>query len=217
MKRRFQDRTDAGRLLARNLTHYADRNDVLVLGMPRGGVPVAFEVAKSLRAPLDVFIVRKLGVPGHEELALGAIASGGIRVLNDVVIRATPISDEVIDRVTAREGIELERRELAYRGHQGAPSVIGKTIILVDDGIATGSTMLAAVAALKRQKPARIVVASPAAPMDCCDELRQMVDELVVIVRPDPFYSVGHSYEVFDQTTDEEVQDLLRNARCPTP
>jgi putative phosphoribosyl transferase len=185
------------------------------LGMPRGGVPVAFEVAKSLRAPLDVFVVRKLGIPGHEELAMGAIASGGIRILNGVVIRSTPISDEVIDMVTARERIELERRELAYRGHQGAPKVIGKTVILVDDGIATGSTMLAAVAALKQQKPARIVAGAPAAPMDCCDELRQMVDELVVIARPDPFYSVGQSYEVFGQTTDEEVQDLLRNTRCP--
>jgi putative phosphoribosyl transferase len=212
MKRRFQDRADAGRLLARKLSHYADRNDVLVLGMPRGGVPVAFEVAKSLRAPLDVFIVRKLGVPGHEELAMGAIASGGIRVLNDAVIRSTPISDEVIDRVTARERIELERRELTYRGDLGAPSVIGKTIILVDDGIATGSTMLAAVAALRQQKPARLVAGAPAAPIDCCDVLRQMVDELVVIVRPNPFYSVGHSYEVFGQTTDEEVQELLTNS-----
>jgi putative phosphoribosyl transferase len=214
--RRFQDRADAGRLLAKKLSHYADRNDVLILGMPRGGVPVAFEVAKSLRAPLDVFMVRKLGVPGHEELAMGAIASGGIRVLNDVVIRSTPISDEVIYRVTVRERIELERRELAYRGHQGAPTVIGKTVILVDDGIATGSTMLAAVAALKQQKPARIVAGAPAAPIDCCDELRQMVDELVVIARPDPFYSVGQWYEVFGQTTDEEVKGLLRNTRCPT-
>jgi putative phosphoribosyl transferase len=212
--RRFHDRADAGRWLAKKLSHYANRNDVLILGMPRGGVPVAFEVAKSLRAPLDVFIVRKLGVPGHEELAMGAIASGGIRVLNDAVIRSTPISDEVIDRVTVRERIELERRELAYRGHQGAPTVIGKTVILVDDGIATGSTMLAAVAALKQQKPARIVAGAPAAPLDCCDELRQMVDELVVITRPDPFYSVGQSYEVFGQTTDEEVQDLLTNTRC---
>jgi putative phosphoribosyl transferase len=217
MKRPFQDRADAGRLLARRLSHYADRNDVLVLGMPRGGVPVAFEVAKSLRAPLDVFIVRKLGVPGREELAMGAIASGGIRVLNEVVIRSTTISDDIIDRVTVRERIELERRELAYRGHQGAPSVIGKTIILVDDGIATGSTMLAAVAALKQQKPTRIVAGAPAAPIDCCDELRQMVDELVVIARPDPFYSVGQSYEIFRQTTDEEVQELLTNSRCPAP
>jgi putative phosphoribosyl transferase len=207
--RRFHDRADAGRLLAEKLRHYADRDDVLILGMARGGVPVAFEVAKSLRAPLDVFIVRKLGVPGHEELAMGAIASGGVRVLNDVVIRSTAIQNEVIDRVTVRERIELERRELAYRGHQGTPAVAGKTVILVDDGIATGSTMLAAVAALKQQKPARIVAGAPAAPMDCCDELRQMVDEFVVIARPDPFYSVGHSYEVFGQTTDEEVQDLL--------
>jgi putative phosphoribosyl transferase len=211
--RRFHDRADAGRLLAKKLGHYAGRSDLLILGMPRGGVPVAFEVAKSLPAPLDVFIVRKLGVPGHEELAMGAIASGGIRVLNDAVIRSTAISDEVIDMVTARERIELERRELAYRGHPGTPTVTGKTVILVDDGIATGSTMLAAVAALRQQKPARIVAGSPAAPIDCCDELRQMVDELVVIARPDPFYSVGQSYEVFGQTTDEEVQDLLISSR----
>jgi putative phosphoribosyl transferase len=216
MIRRFHDRTDAGRLLAKKLSHYADRTDVLILGMPRGGVPVAFEVAKSLRAPLDVFIVRKLGVPGHEELAMGAIASGGVRVLNDAVIRSTPISDKVIDIVTEKERIELERRELAYRGYHGAPAVTGKTVILVDDGIATGSTMLAAIAALKQQKPARIVAGAPAAPMDCCDVLRQWVDELVVIARPDPFYSVGQSYEVFGQTTDEEVQELLKNTSAPS-
>jgi putative phosphoribosyl transferase len=211
MARRFQDRTDAGRLLAKKLSHYADRKDVLILGMPRGGVPVAFEVAKSLRVPLDVFIVRKLGVPGHEELAMGAIASGGIRVLNDTVIRSTRISEAVIDAVTERERVELERRELAYRGHRSTPVVREKTVILVDDGIATGSTMLAAVAALKQQQPARIVVAAPAAPVESCDELQQVVDELVVIARPDPFYSVGQSYEIFGQTSDEQVQELLRD------
>jgi putative phosphoribosyl transferase len=190
-----------------------DRKDIVVLGMPRGGVPVAFEVAQSLRVPLDVFIVRKLDVPGQEELAMGAIASGGIRVLNDVVIRSKRISEAVIDAVTERERIELDRRELAYRGHRAAPIVRGKTVILVDDGIATGSTMLAAVAALKQQPPVRIVVAAPAAPVESCDELQQVVDELVVIVRPDPFYSVGQSYEIFGQISDEEVQKLLRDTR----
>jgi putative phosphoribosyl transferase len=210
MARRFQDRTDAGRLLAKKLGHYAGRNDVVVLGMPRGGVPVAFEVAKSLPAPLDVFVVRKLGVPGHEELAMGAIASGGIRVLNDAVIRSARISEAVIDAVTQRERMEMDRRELAYRGHRSAPMVRDRIAILVDDGIATGSTMLAAVAALRQQQPARIVVAAPAAPVDSCQELQQAVDELVVISRPDPFYSVGQSYEIFGQTSDEEVQELLR-------
>jgi putative phosphoribosyl transferase len=213
MAKLFQDRTDAGRTLAKKLSHYVDRKDIVVLGMPRGGVPVAFEVAQSLRVSLDVFIVRKLGVPGQEELAMGAIASGGIRVLNDVVIRSKRISEAVIDAVTERERIELDRRELAYRGHRAAPIVRGKTVILVDDGIATGSTMLAAVAALKQQQPVRIVVAAPAAPVESCDELQQAVDELVVIVRPDPFYSVGQSYEIFGQISDEEVQKLLRDTR----
>jgi putative phosphoribosyl transferase len=212
MARRFQDRTDAGRLLAKKLGHFVDRNDVVILGMPRGGVPVAFEVAKSLRIPLGVFIVRKLGVPGHEELAMGAIASGGIRVLNDQVIRSKRISEAIIDAVTERERIELERRELAYRGYRSSPMVRHKTVILVDDGIATGSTMLAAVAALKQQQAARIVVGVPAAPSDSCDELQQTVDELVVIARPDPFYSVGQSYEIFGQTSDEEVQKLLQDS-----
>jgi putative phosphoribosyl transferase len=213
MAKLFQDRTDAGRTLAKKLSHYVDRKDIVVLGMPRGGVPVAFEVAQSLRVSLDVFIVRKLGVPGQEELAMGAIASGGIRVLNDVVIRSKRISEAVIDAVTERERIELDRRELAYRGHRAAPIVRGKTVILVDDGIATGSTMLAAVAALKQQPPVRIVVAAPAAPVESCDELQQVVDEVVVIVRPDPFYSVGQSYEIFGQISDEEVQKLLRDTR----
>ena len=213
MAKLFQNRTDAGRTLAKKLSHYADRKDIVVLGMPRGGVPVAFEVAQSLRVPLDVFIVRKLGVPGQEELAMGAIASGGIRILNDVVIRSKRISETVIDAVTERERIELDRRELAYRGHRTAPIVREKTVILVDDGIATGSTMLAAVAALKQQQPRRIVVAAPAAPVESCDELQQAVDELIVIVRPDPFYSVGQSYEIFGQISDEEVQKLLRSTR----
>jgi putative phosphoribosyl transferase len=211
MAKLFQDRSDAGRTLAKKLSHYADGKDIVVLGMPRGGVPVAFEVAQSLRVPLDVFIVRKLGVPGHEELAMGAIASGGIRVLNDMVIHSKRISEAVIDAVTERERIELDRRELAYRGHRTAPMVREKIVILVDDGIATGSTMFAAVAALKQQQPARIVVAAPTAPVESCDELQHAVDELVVVVRPDPFYSVGQSYETFGQIADEEVQKLLQD------
>ena len=209
MATRFQDRTDAGRLLGKQLSRYADRQDVIVLGMPRGGVPVAFEVAKSLRAPLDVFVVRKLGVPGHEELAMGAIASGGIRFLNDSVIRATRIPESIIDVVTERERIELERRELAYRGHRPALMLRQKTVILVDDGIATGSTMFAAVTALQERQPARIVVAAPVAPRESRGELQQTVDEFVVIAQPDPFYSVGHWYQMFGQISDREVQELL--------
>ena len=215
MTRRFQDRVEAGRLLAEKLRHYANRKNVLVLGMARGGVPVAFEVAQLLGVPLDVFIVRKLGVPGHEELAMGAIASGGIRVLNRAIIRSTSISEEALEAVTERERKELDRRAPVYRGDRAAPMVRDKIVILVDDGIATGSTMLAAVAALKQQGPARIVVAAPVAPPDSCAELQEAAHELVVIARPDPFCSVGQCYEVFGQTTDEEVQQLLRNNwRC---
>jgi putative phosphoribosyl transferase len=213
MARRFKDRTDAGRLLAKELGQYVDRSDVLVLGLPRGGVPVAFEVANLLRISLDVFVVRKLGVPGHEELAMGAIATGGVRILNHSVIRSTRIPDHVIDAVTERERIELERRELAYRGDASAPRVRDKTVILVDDGIATGSTMLAAVSSLRQQQPARIIVAAPAAPVETCEELEREVDEVVVISRPEPFYAVGQSYEIFSQTSDEEVRELLRIAK----
>ena len=217
MATRFQNRSEAGKLLAKQLTKYADCRDVLVLGLPRGGVPVGFEVAKALNAPLDVFVVRKLGVPGHEELAMGAIATGGVRILNYAVVRAIGIPDDVIEAVSAREQLELKRRELVYRGDAPAFEVGGRTIILVDDGIATGSTMLAAVTALKQRRPARIVVAAPAAPASSCDELEQAVDEVIVVMRPDPFYAVGQAYEVFGQTSDEEVRDLLsrsKRARC---
>jgi putative phosphoribosyl transferase len=216
MATRFQNRSEAGKLLAKQLTKYADRRDVLVLGLPRGGVPVGFEVAKALKAPLDVFIVRKLGVPGHEELAMGAIADGGIRILNYSVVRAIGIPDNVIEAVSAREQLELKRREFVYRGDAPGFEVGGRTIILVDDGIATGSTMLAAVAALKQRRPARIVVAAPAAPASSCDELEQEVDEVVVVMRPDPFYAVGQAYEVFGQTSDEEVRDLLSRSKRAT-
>jgi predicted phosphoribosyltransferase len=184
-----------------------------VLALPRGGVPVAFEVAKALRAPLDIFLVRKLGVPGHEELAMGAIATGGVRVLNDDVVERLRIPFGVIDSVAANELRELERRELAYRGNRPEPEVQGKTVILVDDGLATGSTMRAAVAALRQQGPARIVVAVPVSAPQTCDEYRMGADEIVCAITPEPFYGVGQWYRDFSQTTDEEVSELLEKAR----
>ena len=208
----FRDRIEAGKRLAAQLTDYADRADVLVLALPRGGVPVAFEVARALRAPLDIFLVRKLGVPGHEELAMGAIATGGVRVLNEDVMSYLRISGEVVDAVAADELRELERRERAYRGDRPAPDVSGQTVILVDDGLATGSTMRAAAAALRRQQPARIVVAVPVSSPQTCDEYRMGVDEIVCAVTPEPFHAVGQWYEDFSQTTDEEVRDLLARA-----
>jgi predicted phosphoribosyltransferase len=208
----FRDRTDAGRQLAAKLAGYADRPAVLVLALPRGGVPVAFEVAKALHAPLDVFLVRKLGLPGHEELAMGAIASGGVRVLNEDVVRDLHIPDDVIDAVTAQERQELERRERIYRGNRPAPRVRGRTVILVDDGLATGSTMRAAVAALRRQKPDRIVVAVPVGAPETCEEFATEADEAVCARTPEPFHAVGLWYRDFSQTTDEEVHDLLQQA-----
>jgi len=214
----FRDRPQAGRLLSRKLRAYADRTDVLVLGLPRGGVPVAFEVAKALRAPLDVFLVRKLGVPGQEELAMGAIAAGGVRVVNDDVVRAMNISARTIDSVAAKEARELVRREHLYRGGQLSPDVAGRTVILVDDGLATGSTMRAAVSALRQKKPRRIVVAVPLAAVQTYEEFRAEVDEIVCFATPEPFFSVGFWYEDFSQTTDEEIRDLLeRAAKEPSP
>jgi len=208
----FRDRSDAGRELARELMAYANRDDVLVLALPRGGVPVAFEVAQALHAPLDVFIVRKLGVPGHEELAMGALATGGVRVLNDDVVDRLGISERVIDMVTAEEEQELRRREQLYRGDRPPIDVRGKTVILVDDGLATGSTMRAAVAALRRQGPARIIVAVPVGAADTCDDFRREADDAVCARTPEPFYAVGLWYENFSQTTDEEVRELLQRA-----
>jgi putative phosphoribosyl transferase len=208
----FRDRTEAGRQLAAKLTAYADRPNVLILALPRGGVPIAFEVAKALHAPLDVFLVRKLGVPGQEELAMGAIASGGVRVLNEDVVRMLPISEEELDAVAAQEQQELERRERSYRGDRSPPNVRGRTVILVDDGLATGSTMRAAVAALRQQGPGYIVVAVPVGAAETCAEFEAEADETICARMPDPFYAVGLWYGDFSQTTDEEVHDLLERA-----
>jgi putative phosphoribosyl transferase len=214
----FRDRTEAGQLLSRKLRRYADRPDVIVLALPRGGVPVAYEVAKALHAPLDAFLVRKLGVPGQEELAMGAIATGGIRVLNEDIVRALNIPPRVIDSVAAKEARELERRGRLYRGDRPAPDVTGRTVILVDDGLATGSSMRAAVAALRQKNPRRIVVAVPVAAAATCREFETEVDEIVCYQTPEPFYSVGLWYEDFSQTTDEEIRQLLeRAAKQPSP
>jgi predicted phosphoribosyltransferase len=208
----FRDRTDAGKYLAAKLAKYANRPDVLILALPRGGVPVAYEVAKQLGAPLDVFLVRKLGVPGYEELAMGALASGGVRVINEDVVRQLDIPAEVIEAVAETEQRELERRERAYRGDRPPPDVKGRIVILIDDGLATGSTMRAAAAALRKQGPARIVVAVPVSSPETCNEFRREVDEVVCAVTPEPFRGVGLWYEDFSQTTDEEVRDLLERA-----
>ena len=210
----FRDRTDAGRRLAERLGEYAGRPGVLVLALPRGGVPVAFEVARALGAPLDVFLVRKLGVPGHEELAMGAIATGGVRVVNESVVRELGIGGEVIDAVAGRERAELERRARAYRGERPAPEVRGRAVILVDDGLATGSTMRAAALAVRRQEPERVVVAAPVAARATCAELLAEVDDVVCAATPEPFYGVGRWYEDFSQTTDEEVRELLARAKA---
>jgi putative phosphoribosyl transferase len=209
---RFRNRMEAGRALAEKLQTYADRGDVLILALPRGGVPVAFEVAEALGAPLDVFIVRKLGLPGHEELAMGAIASGGVRVLNDDVVNYLKIPNSVIDEVTAMEQEELERRERLYRGDRPTQDVGGRTVILVDDGLATGSTMRAAVLALRQRQPARIIVAVPVAPLSTCGEFFKEADDCVCILQPRMLDGVGRWYTDFTQTTDREVQTLLKRA-----
>jgi putative phosphoribosyl transferase len=208
---RFRDRVQAGQLLAERLKPYANRADVLILGLPRGGVPVAYEVAKALHAPLDVCLVRKLGVPTHKELAMGAIASGGVRVLNYDVISWLGISSRTIDEVAAQEFKELQRRDRAYRGDRPQAEIRDRTVILVDDGIATGSTMRAAIAVLKPQHPARLIVAIPVAPPQTCTELKAEVDELVCLLSPPDFYAIGVWYDHFDQTTNEEVRSLLSN------
>jgi putative phosphoribosyl transferase len=208
----FRNRMHAGQVLAEMLQEYGNREDVVVLALPRGGVPVAFEIASALHAPLDVFLVRKLGVPGQEELAMGAIATGGIRVLNNEVVRHLGIPNHVIDSATKAEQRELERRQQAYRGTREPPQVRGRIILFVDDGLATGSTMRAAVTALRQQAPARIVVAVPVAAASTCQEFQEEVDQIICATTPEPFYGVGQWYEDFSQTTDEEVRDLLDRA-----
>jgi putative phosphoribosyl transferase len=212
MKTRFLNRTEAGQLLAETLSTYANRDDVLVLALPRGGVPVAAEVAKKLKVPLDVFVVRKLGLPGHPELGFGAIASGGVRVFNGEVMNSLRIPDEVVNAVSAEELIELQRRERAYRDNRSAPEVEGKTIILVDDGIATGSTMFAAVAALRQSNAGRIVVAAPVIAGSTYYEIRRAADDVASVITPENFYAVGQWYEDFSQTSDDEVCELLAQA-----
>jgi putative phosphoribosyl transferase len=209
---KFRDRTHAGQLLATKLEHYRGRRDVIVLALPRGGVPVGAEVARALEAPLDVFLVRKLGLPGHEEFAIGAIASGGVRVLDIETIRQTGLTSAALEEVTARERSELERREKAYRGGAPPRDLTGKTVILVDDGLATGASMRAAVQALKADGVGRIVVAVPIAPPQTCEAFRADVDEVVCAVTPEPFHAVGMWYGDFSQTTDDEVRDLLARA-----
>jgi predicted phosphoribosyltransferase len=206
----FRDRTDAGRQLGEALKpRYGDRPDVLVLALPRGGVPVAHEVARILNAPLDVFVVRKLGVPGHEELAMGAIASGGAIVFNDEVVRSLGIPEFAIDRVIELERAEVDRREREYRGNRPGLDVAGKTVILVDDGLATGASMQAAAQAVRALRPAAIVIAAPAAATSTCLRLRRVADDVVCLMTPEPFYAVSAWYDNFSQTTDQEVHDLL--------
>lgn len=211
--RRFRDRYEAGRLLAQELRDYAGRDDVLVVALPRGGVPVGYEVARVLRAPLDAMQVRKLGVPGHEELAMGAIASGGVRIVSENVVEALRIPERVIATVAAAETQELERRERIYREGRLFPNVRGRTVILVDDGLATGSTMRAAAAALHSLGAARLVAAVPVAPKESCDALRDVVDDVVCARMPERFLAVGEWYEDFSQTSDEEVSELLRRGQ----
>jgi predicted phosphoribosyltransferase len=209
MSRPFADRADAGRVLARELSAYANRKDVVVLALPRGGVPVAYEVARELNAPLDVFLVRKLGAPGQEELAMGAIASGDVIVVNDDVVKALEISREAIAAAVDHERQELARREAIYRGNRLPVDVEDKTVILIDDGLATGSTMRAAVAALRNKNPARIVVAVPVGAASTCAELGSIADDCICAIAPEHFRAVGLWYDDFAQTDDAEVCDVL--------
>ena len=208
----FKDRRDAGRKLAQKLKDYAGRKDVIVLALPRGGVPVAYEVAKSLNIPMDIFIVRKLGWPGHEEMAIGAIASGGVRVLNQDIVQYLNIPEALIDAVAQRELRELERREHAYRGDRPSLDVKDRTVIIIDDGLATGASMRAAVAGVRAHHPAHIVIAVPTAALETCESLKHEVDQVICATTPEPFYGVSRWYEDFSQTTDEEVRTLLQEA-----
>lgn len=212
----FRDRTDAGQRLAKRLGHYRDRPDVVVLGLARGGVPVAFEIARELHLPLDAFVVRKLGVPGHPEYAMGAIASGGFEIINDEVVHSLRIPASVINDVAAQEFRELGRRQKLYRGPRMPLQMAGKTVIVADDGIATGSSIQAAIAAVRSHKPARIVVAVPVAAREACEKFRAMVDELVCLIEPESFISVGQWYEDFRQIRDHDVHELLASAAAFT-
>lgn len=209
---KFRDRTEAGKQLAKQLFAYADQPDVIVLALPRGGVPVAYEVARALNVPLDIFGVRKLGVPGHEELAMGAIATGGIRFINQDLVQSLQVSQAAIEQVAAVEQRELERREQAYRDGRSVPSLRDRTVILVDDGLATGATMQAAILALRQQHPARIVVAVPVAAPETCARFEREVDHILCVNTPDALQAVGLWYDNFSQTTDEEVCALLHQA-----
>jgi putative phosphoribosyl transferase len=214
----FPDRPAAGRELAMRLGHYARRHDVIILALPRGGIPVAFEVAQALEAPLDVFVVRKLGVPGHEELAMGAIASGAgkpVQVLNNEVVDSLGIPPSIIQRVANEERLELERREKAYRGNRPPADIAGHVVILIDDGLATGATMRAAALAVKQRKPARTVIAVPVAAAETCQQMKSLVDEMICLHTPEPFQAVGLWYDNFSQTTDDEVRALLQQSHQP--
>ena len=208
----FRDRTEAGRVLASKLTKYLNQVNTVILALPRGGVPVAYEIGKELGLPVDIFVVRKLGVPGHEELAMGAIASGGVRHINRDVVDQLRIDSETIDVASRREQKEIERRERLYRSQRPSVDVRNKTVILVDDGLATGSTMRAAIAALRQHRPARIVVAVPTAAPQTCSEIADEVDEIICAATPETFYAVGQWYQEFSQTTDDEVRELLARA-----
>jgi putative phosphoribosyl transferase len=208
----FMNRSDAGKRLAEGLLQREDLENAVVLALPRGGVPVGFEVARALRAPLDAFVVRKLGVPGHEELAMGAIASGDVVVWNEDILGELHVSQDIIDRVVAREREELKRRESAYRGDRLPIVIEGRTVVLVDDGLATGASMRAAVSAVRSRQPSRIIVAVPAAPLDTCESFRSSVDEVICLMTPRPFSAVGLWYADFSQTTDREVRELLDRA-----
>ncbi len=210
MSARFQNREEAGRILAAKLMLYANRPDTLILALPRGGVPIGYEIARALNLPLDVIIVRKLGVPGHEELAMGAIASGGVRVLNRSVIESLRIPPDSLEAVEKREALELMRREATYRGNRQPASVKGKTVILVDDGVATGSTMRVAISALREQHAGRIIVATPVAPPTVRWEMEALVEDFVALVMPEDFFGVGQWYEEFTQVSDDTVYELLR-------
>lgn len=208
----FENRKEAGQQLAQELSEYAGRDDVVVLGLPRGGVPVAFEVAKALKAPLDVFVVRKLGLPRNPELAMGAIASGDVRVMNENVVRKSGVSDRAIERVIEQEREKLKEREEIYRGARPRVDLEGKTVLLIDDGLATGATMRAAIRALREHNPQKVVVAVPTAPPETCAEFEEIVDEIICVTTPRLFMGVGGAYRDFSQTTNQEVRDMLERA-----